>query len=299
MIAKRQRKTLWIVVPTMILLVSFVGLPTLVAHARCAYLVFNTEAPFLEKVGTALARVLLLQTVAACSDTGWEPFGNPEPSDPCDPTTPTDQCDHYDIWNPEGPNVRWPAATAAAGIHYSLHINTTPEFNTSIEDSFSPWQGASGQKIKFIRDADKNISINSLTISDDINSVRFGDLSNVTEGWYEDPNGRRGYLSIQRDSLTGAATAATAAWHNTITGLIYEADTVLNINLSWSTNPPGFDTYYVPNTMVHEAGHWLDLADLYDPGERELTMYFETAAEELKYASLGKGDAMGVKAIYP
>lgn len=295
----RKKFALRVIVPLIIFTLAFVGLPTWTAYARCVYFTFNTEGSFFEKLGTALAQAFSTQTASACGRGGWEPFGKPKPVDPCDPVAPLEQCDHYDIWNPEGPDVRWPAATAAAGIHYSLHIYTTPEFNASIESSFSPWP-TSGGKIKFIRDADQNISINSLTVSDDINSVRFGDLSNVTEGWYVDPNGHRGYLSIQRDNVTGAATGATRAWHNAVTGLIYEADTVLNINLSWSTkDPPGFGTYYVPNTMVHEAGHWLDLADLYGDGERELTMYYQTPAEETKYATLGVGDAMGVKALYP
>jgi hypothetical protein len=54
----------------------------------------------------------------------------------------------------------------------------------------------------------------------------------------------------------------------------------------------------VQNIMIHEAGHWLVLDDLYDSADMEQTMYGYADEKELKKRSLEDGDIAGIIAIY-
>ncbi|MFH1207602.1 MAG: hypothetical protein V1668_03270 [Patescibacteria group bacterium] len=287
---------------------AFTGLPfRWVKAATCwaadgAIAMNNSHpSPLLQSV----ARIALpLQAAAECTPEipAAVTTDRESPSKPgvaCGPQYISDACHHFKIWQVNGHDVKWPQATAANGIHYFVNAGNS-EFSSSIISSFKVWQSASENKIKFIPDAYGPIVSNPLNVSDGVNSVSFGTLTNAVEGWYQDPNGNTGYLSLSIDAVTRLTTGATKAWADPNTGLIYEADTVLNSSLSWSAQqPPPANTWYLPNTMVHEAGHWLDLADLKDAGEIELTMYYATAMGETKYATLGLGDKFGVRAIYP
>lgn len=58
--------------------------------------------------------------------------------------------------------------------------------------------------------------------------------------------------------------------------------------------------------MTHEVGHWLFLGDLADAQDKEMTMYGTIGAEqgeefvtERKKVTLGLGDILGARALYP
>jgi len=116
------------------------------------------------------------------------------------------------------------------------------------------------------------------------------------------------YLS---DSYPGAI-AVTIVWATRGSKLIVDSDTVLNTDgyFAWTqaniTSDP--DTTVLPSTaaydvdvqniMTHEAGHWLQLNDLYSSTAIEQTMYGYASDRELKKRSLESGDLAGVQKIY-
>lgn len=244
----------------------------------------------------------IFPSAQACGGSGRDSVP-PPPPDPCDATNPTDQCDHYVIYkNANGHNVRWAVATAAAGVHYRIKTGTNVNMALLIEASFEAWQIEANNKIKFIRDADGAVPAPA---KDNLSTVAFGTVTALAPGLYTDGAGNTVYVQTST-TAAGVSTGETWAWNDPNTGLISDVDTVLNSSLTWDDAPPVDPTkYWIPNTMVHEAGHWLDLADLCSAanpncGERELTMYYGGGGVGItKYATLGVGDIRGLRALYP
>lgn len=72
-----------------------------------------------------------------------------------------------------------------------------------------------------------------------------------------------------------------------------------NLNSHYSLTVGGSATSYdIQNTMTHEFGHWLVLADLYSAGSSSYTMYYTESKGETKKRSLESDDKNGIKAIY-
>lgn len=108
------------------------------------------------------------------------------------------------------------------------------------------------------------------------------------------------------------AIAVTVIWYYVNTKHIIEADTILNSDPMFAWNQtenvvdPDSETmtdtgYYdvdVQNLNTHEAGHWLQLKDLYDADTKEHTMYGYSDDGELKKRSLECGDEAGIRRIY-
>jgi hypothetical protein len=116
--------------------------------------------------------------------------------------------------------------------------------------------------------------------------------------------------------------AVTFIWYVEYAKRIVEVDTVMNSDLAWSytrpdashdlsgaatanaarySDPTNLGTagaYDIRNVMTHEAGHWLNLRDLYDSKDSGLTMYGYGAMGELTKDTLGYGDELGVEAVY-
>lgn len=108
------------------------------------------------------------------------------------------------------------------------------------------------------------------------------------------------------------AVAVTIVWATRGNKHIVDCDTVFNTDsfFAWAqasvtTDPDlallastlAFDVD-VQNIMTHEAGHWLQLNDLYSSSAIEQTMYGYVGDRELKKRSLETGDLAGVKKIY-
>lgn len=178
----------------------------------------------------------------------------------------------------------WSQAAAAAGVHYVVDPSgsgvSTGTVTTTVADSFTTWATASTldgdtQSLALVSDGTESIA--DPNTYDAVNSVTFRDL---TASY---PN----------------AIAVTFAWHFVGSKEIISADTVMN-------NAPGFTwsstgasgTYDLQNIFTHEFGHWLQLGDLYNSSDSELTMYGYGATGETKKQTLGLGDTLGVQKIY-
>lgn len=97
---------------------------------------------------------------------------------------------------------------------------------------------------------------------------------------------------------TSGSLATTYYWYYPTTGEIIECDVVFNDNYTWSTDP---DTpsgkYDVESVALHEFGHWLNLADLYDPADSDKVMYgFYYSGTEVR--TLHSCDVDGICYIY-
>ncbi len=82
---------------------------------------------------------------------------------------------------------------------------------------------------------------------------------------------------------TSGSLATAYRWFYVPSNEIFECDIVFNDNYTWSTDPDTpFGEYDVESVGVHELGHWLSLADLYDSDDDDKVMYYQ----------LGSGDEM-------
>lgn len=109
------------------------------------------------------------------------------------------------------------------------------------------------------------------------------------------------------------AIAMTVVWAARGNKLIFDSDTVLNTDVffAWTQAniTPDPNTAVLPSTaaydvdvqniMTHEAGHWLQLNDLYGLVAAGQTMCGISSDGELKKRNLESGDLAGVKIIYP
>jgi len=73
---------------------------------------------------------------------------------------------------------------------------------------------------------------------------------------------------------TSGSLATAYRWYYPATGEIFECDIVFNDDYEWSTIPDTpLGEYDVESVALHELGHWLNLADLYDPADSNNVMY--------------------------
>jgi len=112
-------------------------------------------------------------------------------------------------------------------------------------------------------------------ISNDLNTVSFGDLSDpniigVTSLWY----------------FPGRPPRTIVEW-----------DVVFNTDFDWATNGNP-DVMDVQNIATHEIGHVVGLADLYELDYTEQTMYGYSDYGELKKRDLLTGDILGAQSLY-
>ena len=97
---------------------------------------------------------------------------------------------------------------------------------------------------------------------------------------------------------TGGSLATAYWWYYPSTKEIFECDVVFNDGYTWSTDadtPPS--KYDVESVALHEFGHWLNLADLYDPADSDKVMYGYLMAGEEK-RDLRQCDIDGICYIY-
>jgi hypothetical protein len=188
--------------------------------------------------------------------------------------------------------IHWPAMP----VHYVIDstnkdgINPT-DIQVAVEKGFGSWTAAEPLAI-FIDDNPGSTITGDPTISRDYtNSVLFRNIS----------------------AKYPSALAVTFVWYYRFSKSIVEADTIFNEGFNWSYTDPlvvplngpygdygntGFSTYDIGNIITHEQGHWLMLNDLYNSRDTELTMYGYGAPGEIKKASLGLGDELGIQKIY-
>jgi len=106
---------------------------------------------------------------------------------------------------------------------------------------------------------------------------------------------RDGYNVISWGSYRRGVIAVTMSWVSG--GKTIEVDCMMNTRFKWSLNGEA-GKMDVQNIMTHELGHFCGLADLYNDADYWLTMY-GYSDYGLTYArDLGKGDTLGLKAVY-
>lgn len=98
-----------------------------------------------------------------------------------------------------------------------------------------------------------------------------------------------------------SALAVTTCTYFVATGDIVECDIEFNRDVDWGglLSPGGTIAYDVQNAATHEFGHVLGLGHVPAPGAAALTMAPTAAAGETLKRSLGAGDILGVRALYP
>src|SRR3990172_12029544 len=85
--------------------------------------------------------------------------------------------------------------------------------------------------------------------------------------------------------LPSDSIGVTFTWYDTVTGAITDSDIRLNTNYSWSASGAS-GSMDVQNIVTHEAGHILDLEDLYGSADTEKTMYGFASAGGTKKRAL-------------
>jgi hypothetical protein len=182
----------------------------------------------------------------------------------------TDQCDSF-IWDGQ----YWPSAA----VTYNVNLNNSGNdgsFLAAIQASAQTWENDPDSGFDFTFGGQTGRRASSLRNRMDGNN----DVTWDSLGRYQDP------------------IAVTIFWYYTSTGEVVEADLINNSNYPWATGGDS-SAFDVQNIDTHEFGHFLVLGDLYDPSERELTMYGYGAKGETKKRDLGAGDRLGIQAIYP
>lgn len=94
------------------------------------------------------------------------------------------------------------------------------------------------------------------------------------------------------------ALAQCRVWFDVSTNHILEADIVLNSFAPWATDGRA-DAYDVQSVATHEAGHTLQLGDLYAEEDRPQTMYYAVGPGKLHPRTIEAGDRAGIRRIYP
>lgn len=106
-----------------------------------------------------------------------------------------------------------------------------------------------------------------------------------------------GHNTVGWGTLSSGTLAACYYWYDRRTKYLIEFDIVFNSLYPWSTSGEA-GKYDVWNIGAHEAGHTLQLGDLYKSSTSELTMHGYGYAGETKKQSLGLGDMLGLEKIY-
>jgi len=180
-------------------------------------------------------------------------------------------------------NSETPSGYSYLGIHWhssdlpvEYYINelgtsdTTSEF-IAIQSSFQTWENDPGSYMDYTyRGTTHRIG----KVQDSYNVVTWGSIDGP-----------------------GGILAQTIFWYDTRTKLISEFDLIFDDAETWSTTGES-GKYDVQNIGTHEAGHTLNLEDLYDSQYSEETMYGYANSGETKKITLNAGDIAGIHHIY-
>jgi len=151
---------------------------------------------------------------------------------------------------------------------------------TELTTALATWSNVSGQWYRQVRGANTS-------------QLNYGYDSYVLAVWYHSS-----YRGSGQGNWTfgGSAIAVNIYWYSG--SLILHNDVCFNnYNFTWSDSGQS-GRMDIQNIAAHEFGHNLCLADLYDAGSREFTMYGYSSAGETKKRSLEYDDIDGIRYIY-
>jgi len=133
-------------------------------------------------------------------------------------------------------------------------------------------------------------------------SCDFGDVTTITPVY----DGATDLLAGAQDNVSTVdkgnmasfgcegALACTQVWY-TPAGAV-EADIRFSDRVKWSTSGKS-GAYDYRSVATHEFGHFIGLSDLHD--SPNLTMYYATDIGSTGARTLGRGDVLGLRALYP
>jgi len=133
-------------------------------------------------------------------------------------------------------------------------------------------------------------------------SCDFGDITTITPVY----DGTTDLLAGAQDSVNTVdkgsmasfgcegSIACTQVWYDP-TGTV-EADIRFSDRVRWSTSGKA-GAYDYRSVATHEFGHFIGLSDLHD--SPNLTMYYATDTGSTGPRTLGRGDVLGLRALYP
>ena len=133
-------------------------------------------------------------------------------------------------------------------------------------------------------------------------SCDFGDITTITPV-YEGPTdliagAQDNVDTVDKGNMASfgceGALACTQVWYAP-TGAV-EADIRFSDRVKWSTSGKS-GAYDYRSVATHEFGHFIGLSDLHD--SPNLTMYYATDIGDTGPRTLGRGDVLGLRALYP
>jgi hypothetical protein len=133
-------------------------------------------------------------------------------------------------------------------------------------------------------------------------SCEFGDITTITpvyEGATDLLAGAQDNVNtVDQGSMASfgceGALACTQVWY-AATGAV-EADIRFSDRVRWSTSGKS-GAYDYRSVATHEFGHFIGLSDLHD--SPNLTMYYATDTGSTGPRTLGRGDVLGLRQLYP
>lgn len=140
------------------------------------------------------------------------------------------------------------------------------------------------------------------------NSCGFSDTSESTNFSYAGDSGANGvhsysdgssiadFGSLSNVGVTDSAVIA-ATWTWRLGTTIVETDQRYSSSRSWTTSGAS-GAFDIEAVATHETGHSLGLADQYSQSNSNLTMYGRTNPGSTKQRTLGRGDILGMRALY-
>lgn len=92
--------------------------------------------------------------------------------------------------------------------------------------------------------------------------------------------------------------AACTVWYNPATKAIVEFDITFETDFEWGDAGSDTSVMDLQNIATHELGHALGLADVYDTGCSDVTMYGYSVEGETEKRTLEGPDITGIQALY-